>query len=250
MASVCEAQVIMWITCASRTLSTAERNYSQLENEAVGIVFYFKRFNRYLAGREVQLFTDYKPLTFIFRPDAGVPTTALQRIQRWAMFMANFNYTVHHRPGKFNFQADALSRSPKPEVQGLDAVVSAIHQEHISRGPADAVQVRQVTRRDPVLSRVVDFVLSGWPAHNPGDEFQPWSSRREELTVESWVLIWGSRVVVPTPLRQQELELLHESHPGSAHYKQLAWSYVWWQGLDADIEREVSNCTSCAENRR
>ena len=238
------------ITCASRTLSTAERNYSQLEKEALGIVFGFKRFNRYLAGREVRLFTDHKPLTFIFRPDAGVPTTALQRIQRWAMFLANFNYTVHHRPGKFNFQADALSRSPKPEVQELDVEVSAIQQEHISRGPADAVQVRQATRRDPVLSRVVDFVLAGWPTHSPGDEFQPWWSRREELTVESGVLLWGSRVVVPTPLRQQVLELLHESHPGSTRCKQLARSYVWWPGLDADIEREVSNCTSCAENRR
>ena len=119
------------------------------------------------------------------------------------MFLANFNYTVHHRPGKFNLQADALSGSPKPEVQELDAEVSAIQQEHISWGLADAVHVQQATRFDAVHSRVVDFVLSGWPAHNPGDEFQPWWSRREKLTVESGVLLWGSRVVVPTPLRQK-----------------------------------------------
>ena len=238
------------ITCASRTLSAAERNYSQLEKEALSIIFGFKRFQQYLAGRTVQLYTDHKPLTYIFKPDAGVPTTALQRIQRWAMFLANFSYTVHHRPGKSNFQADALSRSPKPEVLEIDAEVQAIQQEHIQRGPADAVQVRQATRRDPVLSRVVEFVLAGWPSCSPGDEFQPWWTRREELTVESGVLLWGTRVVVPTPLRQQVLDLLHESHPGSTRCKQLARSYVWWPGLDVDIERTVSNCPACAENRR
>ncbi|MCP6756176.1 hypothetical protein NL533_31615, partial [Klebsiella pneumoniae] len=89
-------------------------------------------------------------------------TTALQRIQRWAMFLANFSYTVNHRPGKSNFQADALSRSPKPEIAEFDAEVCAVQQEHIERGLADATQVRKATRRDFVLSRVVDFVLSGW----------------------------------------------------------------------------------------
>jgi hypothetical protein len=238
------------ITCASRTLSSAERNYSQLEKEALSIIFGFKRFQQYLAGREVRLYTDHKPLTFIFKPDAGVPTTALQRIQRWAMFLANFSYTVHHRPGKSNFQADALSRSPKPEIAELDAEVCAIQQEHIERGPADATQVRQATRRDPVLSRVVDFVLSGWPSRSPGDDFQPWWTRRDELTVESGVLLWGTRVIVPERLRSQILDLLHESHPGSTRCKQLARSYVWWPGLDADIERLVNSCAACSENRR
>ena len=70
------------VSCASRTLSSAERNYSQIEKEALSIVYAFKRFRQFFAGREVILHTDHKPLTFIFDLEKGISTTALQRIQR------------------------------------------------------------------------------------------------------------------------------------------------------------------------
>lgn len=81
------------ITCASKTFSTAEHRYSQIEKEALGIVFGFKRFQQFLMGRQVELYTDHKPLTFIFNPETEISTTALQRIQRWSMFLANCSYT-------------------------------------------------------------------------------------------------------------------------------------------------------------
>ena len=93
--------------CAFKTLSTAERRYSQIEKEALGIVFNFKHFQQFLAGRQVLLYTDQQPLTFIFKPEAEISTNALHRIQRWSMYLANFSYIVHHLPGKSNFQADA-----------------------------------------------------------------------------------------------------------------------------------------------
>ena len=89
-------------------LLATERRYAQIEKESLSIVFGLKRFRQYVVGRVVLLYTDHKPFTFIFKPDAGVSQTALQRIQRLSLYLANFSYVVQHRPGKLNSQADAM----------------------------------------------------------------------------------------------------------------------------------------------
>ena len=68
-----------------------------------------------------------------------------------------------------------------------------------------------------------------------------------ELTGEAECLLWGSRVVIPFQHREQVLQELHVSHPGMCCMKALAHSYVWWPGLDQDIEKLVKACSSCVQ---
>ena len=82
------------IAFASRTLSKAERNYSQLDREALALVFGVKSFHQYVYGREFDLETDHKPLTFIFGPKKGLPMMSAARVQRWAIFLTAYDFKI------------------------------------------------------------------------------------------------------------------------------------------------------------
>ena len=61
------------IAFALRTLTASEQNYSQLEKEALALIFEVQKFHRYLYGRKFNLITDHKPLTTILGPRREYP---------------------------------------------------------------------------------------------------------------------------------------------------------------------------------
>ena len=53
------------------------------------------------------------------------------------------------------------------------------------------------------------------------------------------------RVIVPEKLKQSILQELHAEHPGISRMRSLGRSYVWWPGLDKDINAIISKCLPC-----
>ncbi|KAM3966345.1 uncharacterized protein ACR2FA_012653 [Aphomia sociella] len=100
------------ISCSSRTLNAAERNYSQIDKEALAIVFGIKRHHQYLYGRHFLLRSDHRALSYIFGKNKGIPQTAASRLQRYAVQLAAYNFDIEFVPSKKNEFADALSRLP------------------------------------------------------------------------------------------------------------------------------------------
>ena len=58
----------------SRTLTNAERNYSQIEKEALAIIFAVKKFHQYIYGQFVTIQTDHKPLLGLLAEHKGIYT--------------------------------------------------------------------------------------------------------------------------------------------------------------------------------
>ena len=237
------------IAYASRSLSSAERKYSQLDKEALAIVFGVTRFHQFVYGRQFSLYSDHKPLIHIFNEAKSVPAMASARLQRWALTLGAYSYSIKFKKGSLQANADALSRLPLPDhpqsVPVAPEVIASL--EHLSTVPLSAAKLRTLTSRNPILAKVRQFVCSHWPLSLQGQpaEVKPFWNRKHELSVQDDVLLWGSRVVVPDQAQSKVLELLHETHIGTSRMKSLARQFVWWPNMDAAIEQHVKSCATC-----
>ena len=88
------------------------------------------KFKEYLYGEnKFEVYTDNNPLTYI------LTTAKLDACgQRWVADLANFNFTLHYKPGSTNTVADALSRIVWPDV------LTQADTEEFESMPANLVQ--------------------------------------------------------------------------------------------------------------
>ena len=239
------------VAFASRSLTKTERRYAQIDKEALSIVWGVKRFHVYLFGRQFTLLTDHKPLTSIFHPEKGVPAMTAARLQRYAMFLAGFDYKIEYKSTTKHCNADGLSRLPLQNKEREETEVDSSEVFHATQFEPLSVTseaVARETRRDPVLARVYDSVVKGWSVRVSGDK--PYYERRNELTVPLGCILWGMRVVIPKKLQDRVLEELHDGHLGIVKMKALARSYVWWINVSGQLEELAKACSGCQHNQK
>ena len=182
------------IAFASRTLTEAERKYSQLEKEGLACIFGVTRFHSYVYGRTFSLITDHKPLQGLLGSHCKISPQAAGRTQRWALKLANYEYTLEFRPTHQHANADALSsRLPlgdKPSSVPVPAEMVLLT-EMLESAPVTAVQIANWTKKDPILSEVIRCIREGWPNHVE-DNIKVYWQRLLELSVMDDCILWGA----------------------------------------------------------
>ena len=231
------------IAFASRTLLPSKKNYSQIEKEALSIVFGISKFHAYLYGRQFTLITDHKPLTSIFGPKKGILTIAAARLQRWALKLSAYSYDIRYRSTNNHSNADGLSRLPLNNLSrvGYTPEPAVFHLQQLHSLPVTATKLAIATRTDKLLSRVYRFIRKGWPS-SVDQSLTPFACRKDELTIEGGCILWDVRVVIPERWREKLLTQLHRGHPVIVKMKNIARSYMWWPGLDSNIESMAKCC--------
>ena len=154
------------VAFTSRTLSTSEKNYAQVEKEALPLIFGVRKFHQYLYGRKFTLVTDHKPLTSILGPKLGIPPLAATRMQRWALLLSAYSYDICFRPTTAHGNADGLSRLPVVTTSqlGNPTEPSLFNIAQIDALPIQVSEVELATHTDPILSKVLTCLRHGWPS--------------------------------------------------------------------------------------
>lgn len=93
------------IAYASRSLNKSELNKSVIEKELLAIHWGIKYFKPYLFGEKFVVVTDHRPLVSLFTHKD--PSSKMTRIR---MDLMDYNFEIIYKPGKYNVNADALSR--------------------------------------------------------------------------------------------------------------------------------------------
>lgn len=191
------------IAYASRTLTKEEKNYAQIEKEALGIVYGVEKFNQFLYGRKFTLLTDHQPLVRIFGPKNGIPTIAAKRLHRWSLRLMMYSFDIEYRKTSDFGNADGLSRLPDPrELPSAQMVINEVKEKRMASEiweeiTLDEKHIAEATQEDEVLRKVYKYVTDGWPERVKDPNMKPFEKRKLELQKYNGCLMWGNRIVLP-----------------------------------------------------
>ena len=90
---------------ASKTLDSAQANYTTTEKEFLAVVFALEKFRSYIVGSPVTIFTDHAALKYLLSKQETKP-----RLTRWILLCQEFNLIIKDKKGVENVVADHLSR--------------------------------------------------------------------------------------------------------------------------------------------
>lgn len=178
------------IAYASKSLTTTQQNYAQIEKEMLAIALGCKKFHDYVYGiPKITVETDHKPLeTILTKPLHTAPA----RLQKMIMSIQKHPIHVIYKPGKELLIADTLSRAPLPdkatELEFQQYDINIIHLLPVTE--PKLAEIQEQTERDTALRDLHKTIQDGWPETKsdalPGAK--PYWNFRDEVTYHHGLL--------------------------------------------------------------
>jgi hypothetical protein len=263
------------IAYTSRTLNAAEGNYHSNKLEFLCMKWAIcESFRDYLYyAKQFTVITDNNPLTHIFNTQRLNATS-----QRWVSALADFNFDIQYRPGRQNYDADALSRFPlltnftsymsdkdvKLCLGGTDsnytppdtrvADIEAIECKYI---PWTLDEIREEQRKDPVIRDILEKVHSG---EKPKlSDMSP----NQRILLNSWnklclkdnilyrVTSTATQLVLPEVYKSLVLRELHDEmgHVSSDKVMALIRPRFYWPYMEKDVEKYTKTQCRCVKQK-
>ena len=170
------------IAVASRTLSKAELNYSQIKKEALALVHGvgMKRFQQYLYGNHFTLITNHQPLVSTLHPDKALPSVTAAQLQWYVLVLSEYTFHIRYRSTHCHGNADALSCLPLAEA------TEAERQDREELDDCPKFRLNQL-EQIPVTTAVLQDATYSVGVQKGGI---PWRSHEDQMVTGSADSLW------------------------------------------------------------
>ncbi|POM81556.1 Retrovirus Polyprotein [Phytophthora palmivora] len=208
----------------SRKLTSAQKNYSVMEQELLSIVEILKEFRTMPFDQRITVYTDHKNLS--------CANFSSGRVMRWRLIIEEFGPTIKYIKGADNTVADALSRLPQDD-NGAECNVLT---EEIY--PLNYSHITQYQSEDETLqAAAVQY---------------PRKFQTKTFGVHKVLLSKAGQVIIPSPLRTAVLDFYHTAllHPGMNRMFLTMSNSVYWPGMRRAVESYVRVCPMCQTWKR
>ena len=256
------------ISCLSRSLTSAERNYNQHIREGLAIVWGVEKNYYYLLGGSFTLFTDASAYEYIFGDSKhNFSNRLLQRSEGYALRLSPYSFKVKVVKSEENI-ADPLSRilenKESEAFRPLDKEPHEIFSVSVADVDAWSTEmsisseaVKEQTLKDHELQKVMKFVEEKEKTNGNGKDEKDWPKEirqfqwvSAELFTVDGLLFKSDKLVLPKSLREVALKIAHRGHPGMTTMRQILRKGTWWPGMDGDADRWVQKCMPCQRSTR
>ena len=141
--------------------------------------------------------------------------------------------------------ADGLSRLiPKDRDSFDETIIASLKEENecedlvcktIRELPVTLAEIKKEAEKDEFITKSKHRVKN---TSKNGKQISPFSICDD-------LLMYADRIVIPAVLRKKILREFHTGHPGISRMKTLLRGYVYWPGMDSEVEKYVQYCKGC-----
>jgi hypothetical protein len=229
------------ISFISKSLDKVQRRWSTIEKEAYAIIYADTKWENYLQGNKFILQTDHRNLTFL-------NTDLRPKVQRWKIFIQEFDFDIEHIAGPTNIVADALSRHVHNNIQqGEDTQVYL-------QAQLSALEIPEMPIHDYIKNIRNDNDLPEDAELNliPRDVLDYYDYKVHHITQDKYKIISACHQT-PSPNAPQRVGLLghggieitmRKIHQYLEAYPEL-YPLDGWPKLRQDVTSFVRQCPCC-----
>jgi hypothetical protein len=225
-----QGEELVLLEFGSKKFTATERNWDTREREAFAIKWSCEHYQDYLKGFKVVVFTDHESLKWMDNSSSG-------KVQRWALYIQQFNVEIRTIPGFENLTADWMSRAFSDELES-DSVI-----DNIAIPLYLAANETSHTVIAPYVPET-DAFIEGYKLMTD-----------EELSVSSLsdsglrFSLRSGQLFVPTILRPTIIYWFHATrygaHAGVNRTIRRMRNWVWWPNMNKSVIDFIDYCLLC-----